>query len=91
LGADKPPSHILSLYKTAVYYAKLAEYSFAFFHITSLLLPLLHPFNGLVSGTTWVSQHQKGKPFWILLERKDGVAVASAGPYANHLHLAPDR
>jgi len=21
----------------------------------------------------------------------DGVAVASAGPYANHLHLAPDR
>ena len=23
--------------------------------------------------------------------RDDGVAVASAGPYANHLHLAPDR
>jgi len=22
--------------------------------------------------------------------RDDGVAVASAGPYANHLHLAPD-
>jgi len=21
----------------------------------------------------------------------DGVAVASAGPYANHVHLAPDR
>jgi len=21
----------------------------------------------------------------------DGVAVASAGPYANHLHLTPDR
>jgi len=21
----------------------------------------------------------------------DGVAVASSGPYANHLHLAPDR
>jgi len=23
--------------------------------------------------------------------RDDGVAVASAGPYTNHLHLAPDR
>jgi len=23
--------------------------------------------------------------------RGDGVAVKSAGPYANHLHLAPDR
>jgi len=22
--------------------------------------------------------------------RDDGAAVASAGPYANHLHLAPD-
>jgi len=24
-------------------------------------------------------------------QRDDGVAVASAGPYANHFHLAPDR
>jgi len=23
--------------------------------------------------------------------RDDGVALASAGPYANHLHLTPDR
>jgi len=23
--------------------------------------------------------------------RDDGVAVASAGPHANHLHYAPDR
>jgi len=23
--------------------------------------------------------------------RDDGVAAASAGPYANHLHLTPDR
>jgi len=38
-----------------------------------------------------VSRHQKGKPFCILLSEKDGVAVASAGLYANHLHLAPDR
>jgi len=42
---------------------------------------LLHPFNGLFSKTTWVSRHQKGNPFWILLRdaRDDGVAVASAG------------
>jgi len=30
----------------------------------------LHPFNGLFSTTTWVIQHQKGKPFRILLEQK---------------------
>ena len=27
----------------------------------------------------------------VCLSRDDGVAVASAGPYGNHLHLAPDR
>ena len=27
-------------------------------------------FNGLFSRTTWVSRHQKGKPFWILLEQE---------------------
>ena len=35
-----------------------------------VLLLLLHPFNGLFSKTTWVSRHQKGKPFWILLEQE---------------------
>jgi len=30
----------------------------------------LHPFKGLFSRTTWVSQHQKGKPLWILLEQE---------------------
>jgi len=30
----------------------------------------VHPFNGLFSITTWVSRHQKGKPFWILLEQE---------------------
>jgi len=29
-----------------------------------------NPFNGLFSRTTWVSRHQKGKPFWILLEQE---------------------
>jgi len=33
-----------------------------------LLLP--HPFNGVLSRTTSVSQHQKGKPIWILLEQE---------------------
>jgi len=33
-------------------------------------LLLLHPFNGLFSSTTWVSRHQKGKPFSILLEQE---------------------
>jgi len=40
----------------------------------------------LFSKTTWVSRHQKGNHSGA---RDDGVAVASTGPYANHLHLAP--
>jgi len=35
-----------------------------------LQLPTLHQFNGLFSSTTWVSQHQKSKLFWILLEQE---------------------
>jgi len=58
------------------------------------LLLLLHPFNGLFSRTTWVSQYQKGETILDLNEaRYNGFwdAVASAGPYANNLLLAPDR
>jgi len=29
-----------------------------------------HPFNGLLSRTTWVSQHQKDKPFWLLIKQE---------------------
>jgi len=29
-----------------------------------------HPFNGPFSGTTRVSQYQKGKPIWILLKQE---------------------
>jgi len=37
-------------------------------------------------------QHQKGKTILDFTEAiNDAVAVASAGPYANHLHLAPER
>jgi len=45
-------------------------------------------FNGPFSGTTQVSQYQKGKTNLDFIEAR--VAVASAGPYAS-LHLAPDR
>jgi len=49
------------------------------------LLLLLHSFNGLFSRTAWVnhSGFHRSKRWWL--------AVASAGPYANHLHLASDR
>jgi len=53
---------------------------------------VLHPFNGLFSRTTWLSQHQNGRTILDFTEaRDDGMAMASARPYANHLHLAPDR
>ena len=67
-------------------------------HITSLSLDALacyavepHLFNGLFFMTTWVSQYQKGKTSLDFNEAiDDGVwdAEASAGPYANNLHLA---
>jgi len=34
-----------------------------------MILTDTHTFNGLFSRTTWVRQHQKGKPFWILLKQ----------------------
>jgi len=40
-----------------------------------------HPFNGFFSRATWVSRQA----------RNDGVAVASAGTYANNLCLTPER
>ena len=55
-------------------------------------LLLLNVLTAIFSRTTWVGRHQKGKPFWILLEQEMmGLAVASAGPYANRLYLASDR
>jgi len=51
-----------------------------------------HPFNGQFSRTMWVSRHQKGYTSLNFNETADyEVAVASAGPYANHLHCASDR
>ena len=40
------------------------------FAVVSRLHTYIHTFNGLFSRTTWVSRHQKGKPFWILLQQK---------------------
>jgi len=34
------------------------------------LQQVLHPFKCPFSRTTWVSRHQKDKPFWILLEKE---------------------
>ena len=52
------------------------------------------PFNSLFSRTMWVSRYQKVEPVWIAM-RQEMVgfsdAVASAGPRANNLHIAPDR
>ena len=39
-------------------------------HRELLLILPLHQFNGLFSRITWVSRHQKGKPFWNLLEQE---------------------
>jgi len=55
--------------------------------------PVSWPLHGL-PRTTWVSQYQKGKTSLDLNKaRYDGVwdAVASAGPYANNLHISADR
>ena len=51
-----------------------------------------HLFSGLFSRTTLVRSYKKGLTNLDFNEaRDDGVAVASAGPHANHLHLAPGR
>jgi len=53
---------------------------------------LLHPFNGILSTTTWVSRYQKCRTVQDFNgARDDGVVVASAGLYANHLYFTPDR
>jgi len=53
---------------------------------------LLHLFIGVFSRTAWLSRHQKGRTVLDFNEaRDDGVVVASAGHYVDHLHIAPDR
>jgi len=47
-----------------------------------------HTFNGLFSRTTWVSWHQKGKPFWILLKQEmtggNGISWTICKSFALH-------
>ena len=64
-------------------------------HLRRFYCTPLHPFNSLFSRITLVSQYQKGRTSLDLKLGKRwwgfGVAVTSAGPHANNLHLAPDR
>jgi len=63
--------------------------------VVALCTTALYLFNGLFSGTTWVSRYEKGKTSQDFNEARDGrafgMALASAGSYANSLHLAADR
>jgi len=52
---------------------------------------LLHSRNNLFSRTTWETGTRKVKHSGFYWSERWRVTVASAGPYANHLHLAPDR
>ena len=60
-------------------------------HLATCCTYNTHPFNGPLSGTTRVSQYQKGKTNLDFSEARDSEwQWHSAGPYAS-LHLAPDR
>jgi len=61
-----------------------------------LLLLLLHQFNGLFTRTTWVSRHQKGKPFCFLLEQEmmgwqwhqlDHIICKSFAPWSRQITM----
>jgi len=50
-----------------------------------------HTFNGPLSGTTRVSQYQKGKPIWILLKQEtvsgSGIswAICKSAPHSKQI------
>ena len=58
---------------------------------------ILHPFNGLLSRTTWVNWHQKGKSFWILMKQEmmggSGISwiicKSASWPRHNHASIPP--
>jgi len=50
-----------------------------------------HLFNGLYSGQSGEAGTRKANHSGSYWRRSDGVAMASAGPCASHLHLSPDR
>ena len=40
------------------------------FTLDSIIVAHTHLFNGILYGMTWVSRHQKGKMFWILMKQE---------------------
>jgi len=50
-----------------------------------LLLLLPHPFNGLFSRPTWISQHQKGKTGLDLNETRDGGVLGWQWYWLDHM------
>jgi len=60
---------VMKWFNLCAFHCHKTTFGKLFTHMLVLLL-LLHPFNGLFFSTVWVSQHQKGKPFWILLEQE---------------------
>ena len=81
----------VSMYELRAHKRKITNCNTAsIFCIYILLLHMLllenktHPFNGPLSGTTRVSQHQKGKPIWILLKQEtvsgSGISWAICKP-----------
>jgi len=73
----------LTLYITQTYQIQITRTG----HTTTTL----HLFNSLFSCTTWVSQYQKGKTSLDLNEARDDGVLGCSVPYANNLHLAPDK
>jgi len=49
-----------------------------------------HPFNGLFSRTTWVSRHEKVKPFWILM-KQEMMGGSGISWTMDHLYIAAYR
>jgi len=50
-----------------------------------------YPFNSIFSSTTCISWHQTRQTHLDFNEARDGVALASAGPSASHLHQCTSR
>jgi len=56
-----------------------------------LAIEITHTFNGLLSGTTKVSQYQKGKTNWILLKQEtvsgSGIswAICKSAPHSREI------
>ena len=72
LGRGVARRAILFTQSTAVLHKYLND------ELKLLCLLLLHPFNGLFSGTTWVSRYEKGKTSLDLDEaRDDGLTMTA--------------